>query len=54
MGAGVKSFVMQVGLFLLIDEENGGDATARELCKRFHLLNSESQNVIDFYFLLWL
>lgn len=53
MGTGVKSFVMPVGLFLVIDEENGGDATARELCKRFHLLDSESQDVIDFYFLGW-
>lgn len=53
MGTGVKNFVMPVGLFLVIDEENGGDATARELCKRFHLLDSESQDVVDFYFLGW-
>src|SRR4051812_8451001 len=48
-----KSFVMPVGLFLVIDEENGGDMTARELFKRFNLLHSESQDVIDFYFLGW-
>jgi hypothetical protein len=48
-----KSFVMPVGLFLMIDEENGGDVTARELAKRFNLLHSESQDVIDFYFLGW-
>ncbi len=53
VGTGVKNFVMPVGLLLAIDEENGGDATARELCKRFHLLDSESQDVIDFYFLGW-
>jgi hypothetical protein len=53
MGVGVRNFVMPVGIFLVIDEENGGDATARELCKRFHLLDSESQDVIDFYFLGW-
>lgn len=48
-----KSFVLPVGLILLIDEENGGDVTARELVKRFNLLHSESQDVIDFYFLGW-
>ena len=48
-----KRFVMPVGLLLVIDEENGGDVTARELIKRFHLLDAESQNVIDFYFLGW-
>jgi hypothetical protein len=48
-----KSFIMPVGLFLVIDEENGGDVTARELLKRFNLLHAESQNIIDFYFLGW-
>jgi hypothetical protein len=53
MHAEEKRFVMPVGLVLAIDEENGGDVTARELIKRFKLLDAESQNVIDFYFLGW-
>jgi hypothetical protein len=48
-----KEFVLPVGLLLVVDEANGGDVTARELFKRFNLLNSESQNIIDFYFLGW-
>ena len=43
-------FVMPVGLFLVIDKENGGDITAQELCDRFDLLNVESKKIIDFLF----
>jgi hypothetical protein len=46
-------FVMPVGLFLVIDKENGGDITAQELFDRFDLLNLESKQFIDFYFLGW-
>jgi len=45
--------VIPVGLFLLIDEKNGGDTTAEELRRRFNLLDFQSANVIDFYFLGW-
>jgi len=48
-----RHFVMPLGLLLVIDEANGGDITARELAKRFHLLHEESGNIIDFYFLGW-
>jgi hypothetical protein len=51
--SGRETFVMPVGLFLVIDKDNGGDATAEELVKRFELLDCESCNVIDFYFLGW-
>jgi hypothetical protein len=50
---GESRFVMPVGLFLLVDKTNGGDVTAQEICDRFHLLNRESHNIIDFYFLGW-
>jgi hypothetical protein len=53
MHAEEKRFIMPVGLLLVIDEENGGDVTARELIKRFNILDAESQNIIDFYFLGW-
>lgn len=48
-----RRVVLPVGLLLVVDEENGGDATAQELVKRFNLLHVESQNAIDFYFLGW-
>ena len=35
------------------DSEHGGDLTAQELVKRFRLLDEESSNVVDFYFLGW-
>jgi hypothetical protein len=47
------SFVMPIGLFLVVDEANGGNATAKELVKRFNLLHEESRTAIDFYFLGW-
>src|SRR4051794_7914201 len=46
-------FVMPCGLLLVIDKDNGGDITAEELVKRFHLLDQESRDIIDFYFLGW-
>lgn len=51
--AGQSEFVMPVGLFLLLDEKNGGDTTAQELMRRFHFLDLESRNLVDFYFLGW-
>src|SRR5437867_5398800 len=46
-------FVLPVGLLLMIDEANGGDATAQELIRRFHLLHQESSDIVDFYFMGW-
>ena len=51
--SGSDRLVLPVGIFLLIDKEHGGDATAEELAARFRLLDFESRNVIDFYFLGW-
>lgn len=47
------NFVFPVGMFLVLDTDNGGDVTGEELIKRFHLLHAESRNAIDFYFLGW-
>lgn len=52
--AGDTKIKMPTGIFLLIDKEHGGDATAEEIAKRFELLDFESKNVIDFYFFGWL
>lgn len=52
-GVGQSHFVVPVGLVMVLDEANGGDAVAQELVRRFHLLNQESGNIIDFYFLGW-
>ncbi|HEX9945489.1 MAG TPA: hypothetical protein VGG03_26040 [Thermoanaerobaculia bacterium] len=46
-------FVMPIGLLLVVDQANGGDVTADELVRRFHLLHAESDKAIDFYFLGW-
>jgi hypothetical protein len=46
-------FVMPIGLFFVIDQENGGGVTGDELVRRFHLLHHESKHAIDFYFLGW-
>ncbi|HLX09090.1 MAG TPA: hypothetical protein VKY89_14650 [Thermoanaerobaculia bacterium] len=46
-------FVMPVGLILVIDKHNGGDVTAQELVDRFGVVDMESRNLIDFYFLGW-
>lgn len=45
--------VMPIGLFFVIDQENGGGVTGDELVRRFHLLHTESRHAIDFYFLGW-
>jgi hypothetical protein len=46
-------FAFAVAFFFVIDERNGADDTAKELVRRFALLDSESGNVLDFYFLGW-
>jgi hypothetical protein len=50
---GLEQFVLPIALVLVIDAEHGGDSTAQELVKRFRLLDEESSNVVDFYFLGW-
>jgi hypothetical protein len=50
---GRDDVVVPVGLLLLIDHANGGDATADELARRFHLLDNESCDIIDFHFAGW-
>jgi hypothetical protein len=44
---------LPVGIFLLLDKKHSGDATAEEIAKRFAILNIESINFIDLYFLGW-
>jgi hypothetical protein len=48
-----RRLVLPVGLFLVVDDANGGDITAQELVKRFNILHINSENAIDFYFLGW-
>ena len=50
---GRSEFVMPVGLVLVIDKHNGGDVTAQELVNRFGVVDMESRNLVDFYFLGW-
>ncbi|MFY9585181.1 MAG: hypothetical protein WAR21_11900 [Candidatus Acidiferrales bacterium] len=50
---GESGFLMPVGLFPVIDKDNGGDTAAEELVRRFKLLDFESKNIVDFYFLGW-
>lgn len=51
--AGREDVTVPVALLLLIDRDNGGDATAEELARRFHLLDSESRDILDFHFAGW-
>lgn len=51
--AGKEELIVPIGLFMLLDKANGGDATAEEIQRRFQILNFESGNIIDFYFLGW-
>jgi hypothetical protein len=50
---GLRELAMPVGIFLVLDRANGGDATADELVRRFKLIDAESRNIIDFFFLGW-
>lgn len=49
----MESLVMPVGLLLIIDHDNGGDASASEAIRRFNYLDFESRDFVDFYFLGW-
>jgi hypothetical protein len=37
----------------VVDRENGGNDTSEELLRRFNLIDVESRDVIDFFFLGW-
>lgn len=50
---GGSHFFLPVGLLLVVDEQNGGDSTAVEMVRRLNLLDHESRNIIDFYYLGW-
>jgi hypothetical protein len=52
--AGKESIRMPVGLFLVVDKDNGGDATSDELIRRFRMLDITSGSIIDFYYLGWI
>ena len=53
LGDEARRVVFPIALLLVLDEHNGGDATARELVKRCWLLDGESGDAIDFYYLGW-
>jgi hypothetical protein len=50
---GMTPLVMPIGLFLVLDEANGGDRSADEAIRRFQLIDFESRDFLDFYFLGW-
>jgi hypothetical protein len=50
---GMSEFAVPVCIFLLLDEANGGNAVSQEIVRRFNLIDAESRNVIDFYFMGW-
>jgi hypothetical protein len=52
--AGGENIRVPVGLFLVVDKDNGGDATSDELIRRFRMLDITSGSIIDFYYLGWI
>jgi hypothetical protein len=50
---GMRELALPVGILLVLDRANGGDNIGEELIRRFNLIDVESRNVIDFYFLGW-
>lgn len=48
-----RGVVLPIGILLVVDRAHGGDDTADEIIRRFPLLDRESQNWIDFYYLGW-
>lgn len=50
---GMNELAVPVGIFLVIDRENGGNDTGEELIRRFNLIDVESRDLIDFFFLGW-
>jgi hypothetical protein len=50
---GMNELVFPVGIFLVLDRANGGNSIADELLRRFNLIDAESRDIIDFFFLGW-
>jgi hypothetical protein len=50
---GQHEFAVPVAILLVLDEPNGGNAVGKEIVNRFPYLDSESRNVIDFFFPGW-
>lgn len=50
---GLSPFVMPIGLFMVLDKANGGDQSSDDVMRRFHLIDFESRDFLDFYFLGW-
>ncbi|MCG8508147.1 MAG: hypothetical protein MI741_02860 [Rhodospirillales bacterium] len=48
-----RPFVFPVGIFLVLDAENGGDDLSKEVISRRGLIDYESANFIDFYLPGW-
>jgi len=49
----MSEFAVPVCILLLLDQANGGNAVGEEIVRRFNLIDVESRNVIDFYFMGW-
>jgi hypothetical protein len=50
---GDTEFAVPLALVLAIDAATGGDVNAQEIIRRFALIDVESRNIIDFFFLGW-
>jgi hypothetical protein len=50
---GAQDFTFPIGIFLVLDEANGGDSAAWEIVRRKFFLRSESKDFIDFYYFGW-
>ena len=48
-----QNCVIPIGIMLVLDKANGGDDKAEELVRRFFLLDYESSEFIDFYYMGW-
>jgi hypothetical protein len=44
---------LPVGMFFVIDKENGGNDVCDEIVRRFRLLGAASKSYMDFYYLGW-
>ena len=42
--------ILPVGILLVLGKEHGGDASAKEVIKRFNLLDKRSDKYINFYY----
>jgi len=49
----MNELCVPVGMFLVLDRASGGNTIGDEVIRRFSLLDLESRNIIDFFFLGW-